>query len=92
MKRRKQGNRALMEKHMQERQRNLDEIARLTARNEELSAIIAEEEKMIVVEVFLSTRLGLDAFCSLVEGRLNGGVPFPMTENPNKQEETIHEV
>ena len=42
MKRRKQGNRALMEKHIQERQRNLDEIARLNARNEELSAAIAE--------------------------------------------------
>ena len=92
MKRRKQGNRALMEKHMQERQRNLDEIARLTARNEELSAIIVEEEEMIVVAAFRSSRMGLDAFCSLVEGRQHSGVPFPMNENHNKQEDTIHEV
>ena len=92
MKRRKQGNRALMEKHIQERQRNLDEIARLTARNEELSAAIAEEEETIVVAAFRSSKMGLDAFCSLLEGRQRSGVPFPMTENPNKQEETIHEV
>ena len=92
MKRRKQGNRALMEKHIQERQRNLDEIARLNARNEELSAIIAEEEEMIVVAAYRSTRMGLDAFCNLIEGRQRRGVPFSMNETHNELEEPIHEV
>ena len=92
MKRRKQGNRALMEKHIQERQRNLDEIARLNARNEELSAAIAEEEEMIVVATYRSTRMGLDAFCDLVEGCQRSGVPFLMNENHNEQGEKIHEL
>ena len=59
MKRRKQGNRDMLEKHQAEYQRNLDTIARLTARNEELEAIITEEENLEIVALVRCNHMGL---------------------------------
>ena len=80
--------------------RNMDEtrekikasIEEQGALTEELSAAIAEEEEPIVVAAFRSSNMGLDAVCSLIEGRQRSGVPFLMNENHNEQEDTIHEV
>lgn len=92
MKRRKQGNRALMEKHIQERKRNLDEMARLTARNEELESIIREEEDLEIVALVRSRHMGLMEFQSFLEGRQNSGVPSPVSESTNEQEDMKHEA
>lgn len=94
MKRRKQSNRAMLEKHQQEYQDNLDRIARLTARNEELKPIIREEEDMEIVALVRSTRMGLDEFQRFLEGRRNGGVPFPMNQGgafaPTNESKCLH--
>lgn len=45
MKRRKQSNRDMLERHLAERERNLETIARLTARNEELAPIHSGRRK-----------------------------------------------
>ena len=77
MKRRKQSNRAMLDKHRQEYQDNLDRIARLTARNEDLKPIIREEEDLEIVALVRSTHMGLDEFHRFLEGRREG-VPFSM--------------
>ena len=78
-----------LEKRREEVKSSIESQGKLT---EELSAAIAEEEETIVVAAFRSSKMGLDAFCSLVEGRQRSGVPFLMNENHNEQEDTIHEV
>lgn len=92
MKRRKQSNRDMLERHLAERQRNLDSIARLTARNEELESIIREEEDLEIVALVRSHHMGLMEFQSFLEGRQNNGVPFPMSESTNEQEDIKHEA
>ena len=92
MKRRKQGSSALLEKYIQERERNQEEIARLTARNKELEPIIVEEENLEIVALVRSTQMGLAAFRHLMEGYQKNGVLFLMDKNTDTQEETTHEV
>lgn len=77
MRRRKQSNRDMLERHRAEYQENLDTIGRLTARNEELASIITEEENLEIIALVRSTRMGLDEFQRFLEGRRDG-VPFPM--------------
>lgn len=79
MRRRKQSNRDMLERHRAEYQENLDTISRLTARNEELASIITEEENLEIIALVRSTHMGLDEFQRFLEGRRNSGVPFPMT-------------
>lgn len=81
MRRRKQSNRAMLDKHRQEYQENLEKISQLTARNEDLASIITEEENTEIIALVRSTRMGLDEFQRFLEGRRNGGVPFPMNEH-----------
>ena len=78
MRRRKQSNRDMLERHRAEYQENLDTIGRLTARNEELASIITEEENLEIIALVRSTRMGLDEFQRFLEGRRDG-IPFPMT-------------
>lgn len=93
MKRRKQSNRGMLEKHKQEYRHNLSTIAQLNARNEELTSIITEEENMEYIALIRSTRMGLEEFQRLLEGLRNGGVPFPMAEQINcTKEDTNHEA
>ena len=92
MRRRKQSNRDMLERHRAEYQENLDTISRLTARNEELAAIITEEENLEIIALVRSTHKDLDEFQRFLEGRQRSGVPFHMNENHNEQEDTIHEV
>lgn len=89
MRRRKQSNREMLEKHRREYQHNLDTIARLTTRNEELQPIITEEENVEIVALVRSTHMGLDEFQRYMEERRNGGVPTPMNET--KEETTYDE-
>lgn len=78
MRRRKQSNRDMLERHRAEYQENLDTISHLTARNEELASIITEEENLEIIALVRSTRMGLDEFQRFLEGRRDG-VSFPMT-------------
>lgn len=87
MARRKQGNRDMLEKHQAEYQRNLDTIARLTARNEELEAIITEEENLEIVALVRCNHMGLDELQRILQGR-RSGVPFPMNDT---EEDMKHE-
>ena len=86
MARRKQSNRDMLDKHRAEYQHNLDTIARLTARNEELTPIITEEENVEIVALVRSTHMGLEEFQRFLQGR-RAGVPFPM----NNEEGMTHE-
>ena len=81
MRRRKQSNRDMLERHRAEYQRNLDTIARLSARNEELAPIITEEENVEIVALVRSTNMGLEAFQRFLEGRQDNGGPSPMNEH-----------
>lgn len=92
MKRRKQSNRDMLERHLAERERNLETIARLTARNEELAPIILEEENVEIVAAVRARYMGLAEFERDFKGRKNGGVPFPMSETTNEQEDMQHEA
>ena len=78
MRRRKQSNRDMLERHRAEYLENLDTISHLTARNEELASIITEEENLEIIALVRSTQMGLDEFQRFLEGRREG-VPFPMT-------------
>ena len=78
MRRRKQSNRDMLERHRAEYQENLDTISHLTARNEELASFITEEENLEIIALVRSTQMGLDEFQRFLEGRRDG-VPFPMT-------------
>ena len=78
MRRRKQSNRDMLERHRAEYQENLDTISHLTARNEELTSFIIEEENLEIIALVRSTQMGLDEFQRFLEGRREG-VPFPMT-------------
>lgn len=78
MRRRKQSNRDMLERHRAEYQENLDTISHLTARNEELASIITEEENLKIIALVRSTQMGFDEFQRFLEGRREG-VPFPMT-------------
>ena len=92
MKRRKQSNRDMLERHIAERERNQETIARLTARNEELAPIILEEENVEIVAAVRARYMGLAEFERDFMGRQNGGVPFPMSETTNEQEDMQHEA
>lgn len=92
MKRRKQGNREMLERHLAERQRNLETIARLTARNEELEPIIHEEENTEIVAAVRARYMSLTEFENDFKGRQGNGVPFPMSESTNEQEDMQHEA
>lgn len=92
MKRRKQGNREMLERHLAERQQNLETIARLTARNEELASIILEEENTEIVAEVRARYTSLTEFLNDMKGRQRKGVPFPMSENTNEQEDMQHEA
>ena len=92
MKRRKQSNRDILERHLAERERNLETIARLTARNEELAPIILEEENVEIVATVRARYMGLAEFERDFKGRQNNGVPFPMSETTNEQEDMQHEA
>lgn len=92
MKRRKQSNRDMLERHLAERERNQETIARLTARNEELAPIILEEENVEIVAAVRARYMGLAEFERDFMGRQNGGVPFPMSETTNEQEDMQHEA
>ena len=92
MKRRKQSNRDMLERHIAERERNQETIARLTARNEELAPIILEEENVEIVAAVRARYMGLAEFERDFKGCQNGGVPFPMSETTNEQEDMQHEA
>ena len=92
MKRRKQSNRDMLDRHLAERQRNLDTIARLTARNEELASIILEEENTEIVAEVRAKYASLTDFLNDMKGRQNNGVPFLMNEKTNVQEDMQHEA
>lgn len=92
MKRRKQSNRDMLERHLAEHQRNLETIARLTARNEELAPIIREEEDLEIVALVRARHMGLDEFQRFLEGCQENGIPFPMSNNTNEQEDMTHEA
>ncbi len=91
MKRRKQSNREMLVRHRQEYQDNLDKIARLTARNEELTPIITEEENVEYIALIRSTNMGLEELQRVLEGLRNGGVSFPLNEQTDHEEETSYE-
>ena len=88
MKRRKQSNRAMLDKHRQEYQENLDKISQLTARNETLASIITEEENTEIIALVRSTHMGLDEFKRFLEGRRQNGVLSSITAH---EEELSHE-
>lgn len=92
MKRRKQSNRDMLERHLAERERNLETIARLTARNEELAPIILEEENVEIVAEVRACYANLTEFLNDMKGRQGNGVPFPMSETTNEQEDMQHEA
>ena len=92
MKRRKQGNREMLERHLAERQRNLETIARLTARNEELEPIIREEENTEIVAAVRARYMSLTEFENDFKGCQGNSVPFPMNESTNEQEDMQHEA
>ena len=92
MKRRKQGNRDMLERHLAERQRNLETIARLTARNEELAPIIFDEENMEIVANVRARYMSLEEFENDFGGRQNNDVPLSMNESTDEQEDMQHEA
>lgn len=85
MNRRKQSNRAMLDRHRAEHQENLERIDRLTARNAELEPIIREEENLEIVALVRSTRMGLDEFQRFLEERQNGAPSF-MNKEDNTHE------
>lgn len=85
MKRRKQNNRAMLDRHRAEYQENLKQIDRLTARNAELEPIIREEENLEIVALVRSTRMGLDEFQRFLTER-QGGAPCLTNEEDNAHE------
>lgn len=85
MNRRKQSNRAMLDRHRAEYQDNLEKIARLTVRNAELEPIIREEENLEIVALVRSTRMGLDAFQRFLTER-QGGAPCLTNEEDNTHE------
>lgn len=91
MKRRKQSNPDMLEKHRAEYQKNLDTIAQLTARNEELIPIITEEENLEIIALVRSTNMDLEAFKLFLEGHLENDAPFSMNDN-SKKENTTNET
>lgn len=88
MKRRKQSNPDMLEKHRAEYQKNLDTIAQLTARNEELIPIITEEENVRIIALVRSTNMGLEAFQRFLKEGLENNVPFSMNANSKKENTT----
>ena len=91
MKRRKQSNSDMLKKHRTEYQKNLDTIAQLTARNEELMPIITEEENVRIIALVRSTNMGLEAFQHFLEGHLENDASFSMNDN-SKKENTTNET
>lgn len=92
MKRRKQSNREMLERHRQEYQRNLDTIAKLNARNEELTPIITEEENVEYIALIRSTNMGLEELQRVLEGLRHSGVSFPLPQQTDHiKEETTYE-
>ena len=91
MKRRKQSNSDMLKKHRTEYQKNLDTIAQLTARNEELMPIITEEENVRIIALVRSTNMGLEAFQHFLEGHLENDAPFSVNDN-SKKENTTNET
>lgn len=85
MNRRKQNNRAMLDRHRAEHQANLAKIDQLTARNAELEPIIREEENLEIVALVRSTRMGLDEFQRFLTERQNGA-PSLMNEEDNTHE------
>lgn len=85
MNRRKQNNRAMLDRHQAEYQDNLVKIARLTARNAELEPIIREEENLEIVVLVRSTRMGLDEFQRFLTER-QGSAPCLTNEEDNTHE------
>lgn len=85
MKRRKQSNRAMLDRHRAEHQENLTKIERLTARNAELEPIIREEENLEIVALVRSTHMGLDEFQRFLEER-QSDAPFLMNKKENTHE------
>ncbi len=85
MRKRKQGNRDMLEKHRREFERNREDIEKLTARNGELSQLITEEENVEYISLIRSTNIGLEEFERMF-GRIyeelrNSGASFHMTED-----------
>lgn len=85
MKRRKQSNRAMLDRHRAEYQENLKQIDRLTARNAELEPIIREEENLEIVALVRSTRMGLDEFQRFLTER-QGDAPCLTNKEDNAHE------
>lgn len=85
MNRRKQNNRAMLDRHQAEYQDNLAKIDRLTARNAELEPIIREEENLEIVALVRSTRMGLDEFQRFLTER-QGSAPCLTNEEDNTHE------
>lgn len=85
MNRRKQNNRAMLDRHRAEYQDNLAKIDRLTARNAELEPIIREEENLEIVALVRSTSMGLDEFQRFLEER-QSSAPSLMNEEENTHE------
>lgn len=85
MNRRKQSNRAMLDRHRAEYQDNLAKIDRLTARNAELEPIIREEENLEIVALVRSTHMGLDEFQRFLTER-QGSAPCLTNEEDNTHE------
>ena len=92
MKRRKQSNHDILEKHRAEFQQNLNTIAQLTARNEELAPLITEEENVEIIALVRSTNMDLEAFKLFLEGRRKNGVLFPINDNSKKEDTNTNEA
>lgn len=92
MKRRKQSNHDMLEKHRAEFQQNLNTIAQLTTRNEELAPLITEEENVEIIALVRSTNMDLEAFKHFLEERRENGILFPISDNSKKEDTNTNEA
>lgn len=93
MRRRKQNNRAMLDKHRQELTDINEKLVVLEARREELQKLITEEENLEIIAACRENRINVDDLPRILEGFLNGReVPSFMNQINENEEDATNEA
>lgn len=93
MRRRKQNNRAMLDKHRQELTDINEKLVVLEARREELKKLITEEENLEIIAACRENRINVDDLPRILEGFLNGReVPSFMNQTNENEEDATNEA
>lgn len=93
MRRRKQNNRAMLDKHRQELTDINEKLVVLEARREELQKLITEEENLEIIAACRENRINVDDLPRILEGFLNGReVPSFMNQTNENEEDATNEA